>query len=176
MATVPQDKAADFTASDLLAADTWTGRAPRPALGLDVACTKIAVDLQNIRRENADECIRGSLELLREATASDCAFALTFGADSLKIADMQVARAGFAPCRLEELLGESLDAYPWLKSRLEHLRLSELRDTGTPRREQQVEARRFAELAIGSALLVAFRIQGKPAGVIGLAQSLPRGA
>lgn len=176
MATAPQDKAAEFTASDILASDALAGRAPRPVLGLDVACTKIAVDLQSIRRETATDSIRASLELLREATGSDCAFIAIFADDSLKVNDVQVARGGFTPCRLEELLGESLDAYPWLKSRLDHLRLSELRDTATPRREQQAEARRFAELQIGSALIVAFRIQGRPAGFIGLAHTLPRGA
>ncbi len=55
MTTPPPDKPADFTASDILAADAWTGRTPKPVLGMDVVCTKIAVDFQNMRRE----CDRG---------------------------------------------------------------------------------------------------------------------
>ena len=74
MSSLPPDKPAEFTASDILAADMWSGRAPKPVLGIDVACTKIAVDFQNMRRESADECIRRNLELLRDATGSDCAF------------------------------------------------------------------------------------------------------
>ncbi len=65
MSTPPPDKPADFTASDILSADAWTGRAPKPVLGIDVACTKIAVDFQNMRRESVEECIA--------ATSSCCA-------------------------------------------------------------------------------------------------------
>ena len=54
----PPGTPADFTASDVLAPQFWMGKAERPAPGIDVACTKIAVDLQNLRREAADECIR----------------------------------------------------------------------------------------------------------------------
>jgi PAS domain S-box-containing protein len=51
-----------------------------------------------------------------------------------------------------------------------------LRDTSAPRREQAAEAERLAALGIGSVLIVVFRVQGKPAGLLGLAHSLPRGA
>src|SRR6185437_1096336 len=176
MSSLPQDKTAEFTASDILSADAWTGRAPKPVLGMDVACTKIAVDFQNMRRETVDECIRRNLELLREATASDCAFLVVLRREELVVEDVQVARSAFAQCRPEGLLGASMDSFPWLKSRLDHLRLSELRDTGSVRREQAAEAARFAELHIGSALLVALRVQGKPAGFLGLCHTLPRGA
>ena len=74
MTTPPPEKPADFTASDILSADAWTGRAQKPVLGIDVVCTKIAVDFQNMRRESLDECVRRNLELLRGATGSDCAF------------------------------------------------------------------------------------------------------
>ncbi len=65
---------------------------------------------------------------------------------------------------------------PWLKGRLEHLRLTEIRDSAAPRKDQLVEAKRFAELSIGSVLLICFRVQGQPAGILGLANALPRGA
>ena len=176
MSMLPPDKPADFTASDILSADAWSGRAPRPVLGIDVACTKIAVDFQNMRRETVDECVRRNLELLRDATGSDCAFLIAFHPTELAVEDVQLARSAFAQCRPEGLQGTNLDTFPWLKGRLDHLRLSELRDTSTPRKEQAAEAARFAELQIGSALLVAMRVQGKPAGFLGLAQTMPRGA
>jgi hypothetical protein len=50
MSTLPPDKTTEFTASDILSGDAWNGRTTKPALGLDVACTKIAVDFQNMRR------------------------------------------------------------------------------------------------------------------------------
>ena len=74
MATPPPEKPADFTASDILSADAWTGRTPKPVLGMDVVCTKIAVDFQNMRKESVDECLRRNLELLRGASGADCAF------------------------------------------------------------------------------------------------------
>src|SRR5436190_1201674 len=94
MTTAPPDKPADFTASDILSADAWTGRAPKPVLGIDVVCTKIAVDFQNMHRDSVEECVARNLELLH----------------------------------------------------------------------------------IGSTLLVALRVQGKPAGFLGLAHTMPRGA
>jgi diguanylate cyclase (GGDEF)-like protein/PAS domain S-box-containing protein len=176
MSSLPPDKTAEFTASDILSADAWTGRAPKPVLGLDVACTKIAVDFQNMRKDSVDDCVRRNLELLREATSTDCAFLVALRQDELTIEDVQIARSAFAQCRPEGLVGTSMDTLPWLKSRMEHLRLSELRDTSVVRREQAAEAQRFIDLQIGSTLLVALRVQGRPAGFLGLCHTLPRGA
>src|SRR6185312_1347549 len=112
----------------------------------------------------------------RESSATDCAFLLVLRPDEPVIEEVQLASGAFAQCRPEGLQGVSLDSLPWLKGRTEHLRLSELRDTATPRREQSAEAQRLSDLHIGSALLVALRVQGKPAGFLGLAHTLPRGA
>jgi diguanylate cyclase (GGDEF)-like protein/PAS domain S-box-containing protein len=169
------DKPADLTASDILSPNAWNGRSATPVVGLDVACTKIAVDFQNMHRESVDECMKRNLELLREVTASDCVFAAAINPDDLTLKDIEVASSAFSQCRPQALEGESLESYPWLKSHLDHLRLSELRDTSAPRREQALEAERLAALGIGSVLIVAFRLQGKPAGILGLANSLPRG-
>jgi PAS domain S-box-containing protein len=172
----PPDKPQDFTASDILSADAWTGRHTRPALGLDVACTKIAVDFQNMRRDEVEGCVRRNLELLRGATGCDCAFLAALHPDEALIQDVQVAKSAFAQCKPEGLAGLSLESFSWLRGRLDHLRLSELRDTSSPRKEQAAEAAKLADLQVGSALLISFRVQGKPAGLLGLAHTLPRGA
>src|ERR1700753_804167 len=158
MSSLPPNKPAEFTASDILSADAWTGRAPRPVLGLDVACTKIAVDFQNMRKDQIDDTIQRNLELLREATATDCAFLATFRPDELVVEDVQLARSAFAQSRPEGLRELSIENFPWLKSRLDHLRLSELRDTSTPRREQTVEAQKFADPQSRYGLVVALRV------------------
>src|ERR1700752_766360 len=126
MTTPPPEKPADFTASDILSADAWTGRSPKPFVGIDVVCTKIAVDFQNMRREGMDETIRRNLELLRGATGADCAFLVALNPEDGTIADVQLARSAFAQCRPEGLAGTSLDSFPWLNARLQPLPLSEL--------------------------------------------------
>src|ERR1700680_214867 len=108
-----RDKPADLTASDILSPNAWNGRSAKPAVGLDVACTKIAVDFQNVRRETLNECMRKNLELLREVTASDCAFAAALNPDELNpdnltIRDIQVASSAFSQCRPQELEGENI--------------------------------------------------------------------
>src|SRR5256885_16394834 len=176
MTTPPPDKPADFTASDILSADAWTGRVPKPVLEIDVVCTKIAVDFQNMQRDSVEECVRRNLELLRGATGSDCAFLAPLNSEDSTIADVQLARSAFAQCRPEALTGSGLEAFPWLKGRLESLRLSELRDSSAPRKEQALEAAKFAELHIGSALFVAPRGHGKPARFRGLPHAQERRA
>jgi len=70
MAIAPDDpRHPDLTASDVLAPQTWPKRGIRPpAAGLDVICTKIAVDFQSMTAATALEVIGGNLELLRETT------------------------------------------------------------------------------------------------------------
>src|SRR5213082_3659513 len=145
MTTAPPDKPADFTASDILSADAWTGRAPKPVLGIDVVCTKIAVDFQNMHRDSVEECVARNLELLRSATACDCAILAPLNPEDSTIGEVKLARSAFAQCRPEGLTGIALASLPWLKGRLEHLRLSELRDTSAPRKEQATEAAKLAE-------------------------------
>src|SRR5215467_8519408 len=106
----PADKTAEFTASDILSADAWTGTRPKPVLGLDVACTKIAVDFQNMHRDAVDDCVRRDLELLRSATGCDCAFLAALHPEEPVIQDVQFARAGFAQCRPEGLAGVGLES------------------------------------------------------------------
>jgi diguanylate cyclase (GGDEF)-like protein/PAS domain S-box-containing protein len=171
----PPGTPADFSASDVLAPQFWIGKAERPAPGIDVACTKIAVDLQNLRREAADDCIQRSLETLREATSADAAFAVFFDHNAKHIESVVFARGHFAQCHPEALRGVAIESLPWLSTRGEHLKLSEFRDTASPRKEQADDAGTLAELAIGAALLVAFRIKDQPAGFLGLAYGLPRG-
>src|SRR6267154_207552 len=174
MAKPPTAGIPEHSASDVLAPQFWTGRSERPAPGLDVACTKIAVDFQNLQRANADECIKQNLAILREATSADGAFSAFLGASGSHIESVMVAGGQFAQLHPEGLRGMTLERLPYLAGRTEHLRLSEFRDTAAPRLDQVPDANLLAELSIGAALLVAFRIRGKPAGFLGLLFGLPR--
>jgi diguanylate cyclase (GGDEF)-like protein/PAS domain S-box-containing protein len=176
MTKPPTSPPSDFSASDVLAPQFWTGRTERPAPGLDIACTKIAVDFQSLRRESADDVIKASLEILRESVSADATFCAFFNAGSTHIESVTACGGPFVQCHPEALRGVTLDRLPWLQSRADHLRISEFRDTATPRREQSADASLLAELAIGSALLVSFKIHNATAGLIGLTFGLPRGA
>jgi diguanylate cyclase (GGDEF)-like protein/PAS domain S-box-containing protein len=173
---VNTDSTNDFTASDLLSRDAWLPRPQRQVAALDVTCTKIAVDFQNLTRDTTESCLRDSLELLRESSGCDTAFAIQLEGEELTFDPVIVARGTFAQSHPEALRGISVRDFPWLRTRLDHLRLSEFRDTAMPRREQALEAERFSAVHIGSVLLVAYRIQDRPAGLLGLANALPRGA
>ncbi|HLK70616.1 MAG TPA: EAL domain-containing protein [Steroidobacteraceae bacterium] len=172
----PPGASSDYSASDVLAPQFWTGKAERHAPGIDVACTKIAVDLQNLTRESADESIGRCLDALRDAVSADAAFAAFFNAEGTHIESVLCARGHFAQCHPEALKGAAVTTLPWLAQRSEHLRLSEYRDTASPRPEQAEDAGSLAELAIGAALLVSFRIREQPAGFLALGYGLPRGA
>src|ERR1700689_2887601 len=104
MAIVPNDLApADVTASDVLSPQTWPRRGIRPAAGLDVICTKIAVDFQSMTAGTAADCIFANLELLREATRADTAFHICLDTDCETFADVQVARGMLATGNPEQL-------------------------------------------------------------------------
>ena len=147
----------------------------RSAPGVDVACTRIAVELQNLARDSADDAIQRCLEAFRDATSADAAFIAFLDEGGEHFQSVVSARGSFAQCHPEALRGTPLASLPWVSSRLEHLRLSEFRDTASPRKEQAEDAGALAELAIGSALLLAFRIKDQPAGLLGLVYGLPRG-
>ncbi|HEX4050353.1 MAG TPA: EAL domain-containing protein [Steroidobacteraceae bacterium] len=172
----PPGTSNDYSASDVLAPQFWTGKAERLSPGIDVACTKIAVDLQNLTRDGAEECIARCLDVLRDAASADAAFTAFFNAEGTHIESVLSARGHFAQCHPEALKGAAVTSLPWLAQRSEHLRLSEYRDTASPRTEQAEDASSLAELAIGAALLVSFRIHEQPAGFLALGYGLPRGA
>jgi diguanylate cyclase (GGDEF)-like protein/PAS domain S-box-containing protein len=146
----------------------------RPAAGLDVICTKIAVDFQTMTAATVLDTIIINLELLREATRVDAAFHISLDAELDVFSEIQVARGMLATGNPEQLRGQSLDVMPWLRSRLAPLRVSELRDTGAPRADQRDDAARWSHLGIGSVLMIGYFIKGRPAGVLGIANARPR--
>ena len=164
----------EFSASDVLAPQLWTGKTERPTPGIDVACTKIAVDLQNLPQEGVEEVLRHSLEALREAISADSAFLLLVDGAATRIESVVSAHGHFGQCRPEDLRGVALTTLPWLMTRSEHLRLSEFRDTAAARDEQSKDAAVLANLALGSALLVGFRLGEQAGGFLGVGYGLPR--
>jgi diguanylate cyclase (GGDEF)-like protein/PAS domain S-box-containing protein len=174
MSKPPSTTGTDFTASDVLAPQFWTGRAERSSPGMDMVCTKIAVDFQNLSREGADDVINRALLILRDAASADVAFVGFLDPAGARIETVPTVSGQFVPCHPEELKGHALAELPWLTERMEHLKLSELRDTAAPRPEQSVDASVLSGMGLGALLLVAFRIRDRPAGFIALGYGLPR--
>ena len=138
-----------------------------------MACTKIAIDLQSLSGPGAVETIRRDLDLLREATGTDAAFYAAFDRSALTIESMEISKGLFVSCSPEVLRGLPLAKLPWIRERLGHNRLLELRDTLTARREHAAEAQRFGELGMRSVLLVGVAVCGQPQGFLGLATAGP---
>ncbi len=175
MAIAPHDpRQLDLTASDILSPQTWPKRGPRPIVGLDVICTKIAVDFQAMNADNALDTITANLEMLRDATRVDAAFHISFDTELDAFGEIQVARGMLATGNPEQLTGQQLEVMPWLRARLAPLRVSELRDTSAPREDQGADAQLWNHLGIGSVLIIGYFVRGKAAGLLGIANALPR--
>jgi len=157
-----------------LSPQTWPKRGARPTVGLDVICTKIAVDFQTMTAATTLDTIIVNLELLREATRVDTAFHIAIDPELTLIGEVQVARGMLATGNPEQLRGLALDELPWLNSRLAPLRVSELRDTSAPREDQADDAAVWNHLGIGSVLLIGYSIKGRAAGLLGIANARPR--
>jgi diguanylate cyclase (GGDEF)-like protein/PAS domain S-box-containing protein len=166
---------ADVAASDIFVSPFAAGRLGI-GLGLDMECTKAAVDLQNMVPQTSDNTILGSLETLRRACGADTAFVALLDQTGEGFARVTTAGAeGISP-GAHGLAGEPLASFPFLASRFDHLRLTEYRDTGLPGREDPAEAGRLAALGFSSVLLVVLYMQKRPAGVLGVARTIERGA
>jgi diguanylate cyclase (GGDEF)-like protein/PAS domain S-box-containing protein len=174
MAIVPTDtRHPDFTASDILSPQTWVGR-NSPIVGLDVICIKIAVDFQSMTAATAAGTIATNLELLRDATRADAAFHIRLDSTTGVFSEIAVARSLLSAGNPEQLRGQHLGLLPWFRSRLAPLRVSELRDTGKVRADQAEDALVWSNLGIGSVLMIAYFVGGRPAGILAIAGAHPR--
>jgi diguanylate cyclase (GGDEF)-like protein/PAS domain S-box-containing protein len=151
-----------------------TGQARRSKAGLDVLLTKAAIDFQNLSNEHADALLRLNLEALREAAGLDALLIATFDAAHTAIEHVIGVTGLFATFNPETLRGEQLERLPYLRNRLEHLRVIEIRDTSQPRPDVALEAAQLAALRIGAALIIGFAAQGRTSGFIALCSTLPR--
>jgi diguanylate cyclase (GGDEF)-like protein/PAS domain S-box-containing protein len=167
------DQDREFTASDILSSQRWSASAARPKFGLDVSCTKIAVDFQNLDAATAREVIGRNLDLLREAAGTDVVFFATYDQAGETIYTVEVAKGLFTQCSPEVLRGERLERFPWIAERLEHTKILELRDTLRARPEMAGEAQRFGELGMRAVLLVGLGVRGRRYGFLGLATIEP---
>ncbi len=142
--------------------------------GLDVIYTKLAVDLQNLNRNNADKVIDGCLNVLCESTESDAVMLGFFDAAGERFARVMTAQADFCSCNPDKFVDEKLADWPWLQSDGGHLRLLEILDTANPQAVAVADADRLSRQRVGAALMICLGVNGRIAGVLAFLDAQPR--
>jgi len=175
MAAGPTEGSSDDTAGvDLLSTQSVLAAGLRSGPPIDVLFTKVAVDFQNLTFVRGEDTVPRHLEALREATGLDAIFIALFDSRREVIESITGAAGMFVAFNPEILRGELLEGFPYLRDGLSHMRVIEIRDTASPRRELAQEARRFAEYRIGAVLLMGFATDGVLAGFMALCSTRPR--
>src|SRR5215471_16000399 len=85
--------------------------------GLDLICTKVAVDFQSISLSTAEERINAGLQSLTDACGADAVFVALLDDVSSAFDKIYVGRSTFSACNPEVLKGRELGEFPWIKSR-----------------------------------------------------------
>ena len=155
--------------------DRPLGRSQAKSLSpdLDLLCTKVAVDLQSLAAATVGERVPAALQALTEAWGADSIFVALVDESAVAFSTVYAGRSTFSACNPDVLKDRPLDEFPWLKVRLEHLRLLEIRDTANPSSTQRDDAERLAALNVGAALYVGFNIRGRLGGVLGVWSAVP---
>jgi diguanylate cyclase (GGDEF)-like protein/PAS domain S-box-containing protein len=151
--------------TDVFDNPSWLAR-DSAVLGLDLGCTKAVVDLLSLTRERAEEVVTAALEALRMASGSDCVALLRLDGEGSRIADSTIARHPDAEVDLSPLSGVELAEFPYLSSRLEHLRITEYRNTAESAATGREEAARLAGIGLCSAAVMSLRMQGRPSALL----------
>ncbi|MFQ5633800.1 MAG: EAL domain-containing protein [Gammaproteobacteria bacterium] len=146
----------------------------RTAGGLDVGYTKLAVDLQNLDREDAETALQRCLDTLLDTIDCDAVCVALIDADAQHIERVFAAQATFSAANPRALEAHALEQLPWIDKHLEHLRLFSIRDTSRPAASQQADAELLAELRIGAAMFVGFEARGSTAGFMAFCYGQPQ--
>ncbi|MEO1594991.1 MAG: EAL domain-containing protein [Pseudomonadota bacterium] len=128
--------------------------------GVDALYTQIAVAF--LSPDIADPArLELPIQLLRDATGCDGAFAALIDPEDDTIARVAAATAGFAKVRPQVLEGRSLGEWPAMATRLGELRVVEFHDTATVKGNLASPARALSEIHFGSCLLVGITTQSE---------------
>jgi len=139
----------------------------------DALQTKIAVNVQTLDREHYLQQLHDNIAELPEATGCDAAFLALFHPEIPTIKTIISSVTVFAACNPRALEKESLDNWPWLSEHLGHLRMIEIDDTAKGPKFAAQEMARFAELNLGSLLIIGFTVRHEIAGFLALANQRP---
>ncbi|HSG97511.1 MAG TPA: EAL domain-containing protein [Woeseiaceae bacterium] len=160
--------------------DTVTGahyRKPRAGErtrgAVDAMQTKFAVGVQNLDRSNYLQQLQANVDELPDAAGADAAFIALISDDGTEIESVLASGSGFAQCKPDQLAGERLEDWPWLRSRLGHLRVVEVADTMSGPKVARDDLERLNELHIGATLIIGVSVHGEIAGFLAIANERP---
>ncbi len=160
--------------------DTVTGahyRNPRAGErtrgAVDAMQTKFAVGVQNLDRSNYLQQLQANVDELPDAAGADAAFIALISDDGTEIESVLASGSGFAQCKPDQLAGERLEDWPWLRSRLGHLRVVEVADTMSGPKAARDDLERLNELHIGATLIIGVSVHGEIAGFLAIANERP---
>ena len=139
----------------------------------DALQTKIAVGVQTLDPANYKAQLQSIIAELPDAAGCDAAFVALIAEDGATFETVLAASTSFARCRADNLTGELLDNWPWLRERLGHLKIIEVADTLNGSKKATDELQRLSELHIGSALMIGFSVHQEIAGFLALANENP---
>jgi diguanylate cyclase (GGDEF)-like protein/PAS domain S-box-containing protein len=140
---------------------------------VDALQTKIAVNIQHLEQDRFKDQLRDNISELPDATGCDAAFLALFSADLSSMETVLSSSTVFSSCNPDALSGESLADWPWLGKRLGHLRVIEIANTDKGPKGAKMEMARFAELNVGSVLIIGFTLRNEVAGFLALANEHP---
>jgi diguanylate cyclase (GGDEF)-like protein/PAS domain S-box-containing protein len=140
---------------------------------VDALHTKIAVNLQNLAAAQLDAQLQANIGELAEAAGVDCAFFCSFGIDGRRIETVHSSRQGFARCSPDTLLQENLGDWPWLMQRLAEGKVIEIADTLKIAQRHKAEFERFADINIGSVLIIGVKVRDELGGYLAFANEQP---
>jgi diguanylate cyclase (GGDEF)-like protein/PAS domain S-box-containing protein len=141
--------------------------------GLELTCTQVAVDFQGLTTETAGERLTAGLKALTDACGADSVSVALFDDAAQRLEKIYAGRSTFSACNPEVLQDRELADFPWIKARLGHLRLLEIKDTAQPAASQQDDARELARLNVGGLLVVGFNIRGRLGGMLAVFSAVP---
>ncbi|MEJ2296941.1 MAG: EAL domain-containing protein [Woeseiaceae bacterium] len=160
--------------------DTVTGiqyRKPRAGErnrgSIDAIQTKFAVGVQNLEPSSYLDQLQANIDELPDATGADAAFIALIDDEGTEIETVLESASGFAQCKPAQLAGEKLADWPWLCSRLGHLRVVEVADTLSGPKVARDDLERLNELHIGAALIIGIAVHGEIAGFLAIVNERP---
>jgi diguanylate cyclase (GGDEF)-like protein/PAS domain S-box-containing protein len=142
--------------------------------GLDVVCTKVAVDFQRLPGEGFENTLISGLAALLEAIGEECLCIGLLAEDGASIEQVLAARGTFSACRPQALEQLALSELPWINTRLAQGSGVEILDTDTPAPSRARDAQLLQGMQVGCALMAGFRIEGRTAGFVAILGNEPR--